>query len=1270
MSYSFGDANNLKKLDFGKLKANLTKEELGIEENTFAASIFNSIDTDGNKKLSKKELNIFAKTIKELAGDDNHLSNEEAGGYSVDEQNIADMENTYTDNRINSAGERLHSKVVEFFRFINSLVEQTEGVESVKNKRKKSIIKYENGTTEIRYDDGNIIVKDANGKVIIDTKKSIEPEKGSPVTDEQYYMINYLKEQLTNAKAVMEQIENFSKDSSFAAGLTNWWYEITGKEFSRENLENLISNLEENVGLLEKAANKSPEEFARVCQEKLGINFDAQKVEDFMIQAQEFSLLQQQMSVLAKARSPRSYIGNRGHAAADAMASYREMCEMFINICQQMGYNEKDIVGIAQEALAEYNKDDSNCNLTSISFDSLQNPDNLYVMATREGGGSDVAPSEFYDLLFKKLSSRIESDMITLYDIGGEGTSADKVNKFYESKKESYNGNLSAVLGASNVEDMANTYGEELQSGITAVNGFFTTVTMVATFASGGVGFLANVAKGTNLVSKSARALSLCDKAIRVTNGANRFISVAGMVAAANPTTFFDQLFSENGMTADAFCAWGKGVLQNAAFMGSGMLASRQAMKLANCYKSKALVNLFKKGEQSFDDLMNAIKSKPQNFPPDLVKSLNSVSRASTMLQVSAETILDTIYTVSLAFSMQGDDYEFTGEDFLMSLAFAINGGVLQKELAPISDQAKARYIQDALKDFELSNDDALKIVDYLKRIDEGELTFTNGKLKQEQVLDEVEIIAKAEDPLKGIEENNPNINLLREISTKAHREGLDYQAVSDLMDKYPEYKNEITAILSSNKHIKVGADLNGNMRTDIDDIIGYIEKYPEYKNEIVDYISVQRVDENVSRVSSTRSIENYIQTLEKYPEERDFIIALSKNKNLDAKSIDGGINTIEAALNLYLKRGFSKEEILILSNQNYTVPQIRYKMLLIEKYPELKDKILTEHPEYQFIDKHPASTPVEIVEKRTSIREQLQRDYVNEMNQLKNTLGEGFFYKVKWEEIIPENATSSDIKAILDHINESSKFFARTSVNEREYGKNIQWASKMNEISECAEYFITTGNKSFDEVINFISNEYHAYDEATTLAKTNIDYAQNDRRIASGKYRGDGNPDVYAGTGFDKDGNYKEYFERFKKVGDRKSPYPDIELTKILCGDNSGMMYHPANKYVNPGMDYIRARYDELRPFIEKVKNGESLSRSDRKVIDEKIAEIYFLMANIMPYERGSNGISDILIRSIYKSLGIDQPALKQGVSLDLEAFCMDLNEYKRKWSSFFEKN
>ena len=30
--------------------------------------------------------------------------------------------------------------------------------------------------------------------------------------------------------------------------------------------------------------------------------------------------------------------------------------------------------------------------------------------------------------------------------------------------------------------------------------------------------------------------------------------------------------------------------------------------------------------------------------------------------------------------------------------------------------------------------------------------------------------------------------------------------------------------------------------------------------------------------------------------------------------------------------------------------------------------------------------------------------------------------------------------------------------------------------------------------------------------------------------------------------------------------------------------------------------------------------------------------------------------------------PHIKKGVGLDLEAFCMNLDEYKLKWNSFFE--
>ena len=86
-------------------------------------------------------------------------------------------------------------------------------------------------------------------------------------------------------------------------------------------------------------------------------------------------------------------------------------------------------------------------------------------------------------------------------------------------------------------------------------------------------------------------------------------------------------------------------------------------------------------------------------------------------------------------------------------------------------------------------------------------------------------------------------------------------------------------------------------------------------------------------------------------------------------------------------------------------------------------------------------------------------------------------------------------------------------------------------------------------------------------------------------------------------------------------------------------------------------------------TKLSESLTKDEIKMANQKIAEMYFLMANIMPWERGSNGITDIFMRSVYKSLGIEQPALKHGVSLDLEAFTMDMDEYVKKWDTFFEE-
>ena len=393
----------------------------------------------------------------------------------------------------------------------------------------------------------------------------------------------------------------------------------------------------------------------------------------------------------------------------------------------------------------------------------------------------------------------------------------------------------------------------------------------------------------------------------------------------------------------------------------------------------------------------------------------------------------------------------------------------------------------------------------------------------------------------------------------------------------------------------------------------------------------------------------------------------LAKNPNLGAAEIklltENKLNNAQ-----YL------EDLVFLSSKNYSESGINYNLKLMQKYPELREILLSKPPKYDFIDENMTNTPAATLEKRTAIKNELQKIASKELQQLKQTLGNKYFDKVKWEDIIPENATPEEIKRIISDLNDTSKFFSRIETNEKEYGKNIQWAHEMDIISRSAEYLISKG-ESYERVMSHISIMYRNYDVSKTLdSNTKV----SDRRKYSGqerKYSGQERqylPDSQFAqetgfsyiTPFNKDNSYKEYYDRFMKLLNkkRKPPYPDVELTQISLINGFGYsMGHPKNSSVEATMKHVKQRYEEMAPLFEKAKRGETLTPKEQALAHEKIAEMYFLMANAMPYERGSNGIADIFMRSMYKELGIEMPALKPGVSLDLEAFCLDLNEYKK---------
>ena len=43
--------------------------------------------------------------------------------------------------------------------------------------------------------------------------------------------------------------------------------------------------------------------------------------------------------------------------------------------------------------------------------------------------------------------------------------------------------------------------------------------------------------------------------------------------------------------------------------------------------------------------------------------------------------------------------------------------------------------------------------------------------------------------------------------------------------------------------------------------------------------------------------------------------------------------------------------------------------------------------------------------------------------------------------------------------------------------------------------------------------------------------------------------------------------------------------------------------------------------------------------------------------------------MRAMYKSLGIKSFPIKRGISLDLEAYCTEMSDYKKNFGNYFEK-
>ena len=349
-----------------------------------------------------------------------------------------------------------------------------------------------------------------------------------------------------------------------------------------------------------------------------------------------------------------------------------------------------------------------------------------------------------------------------------------------------------------------------------------------------------------------------------------------------------------------------------------------------------------------------------------------------------------------------------------------------------------------------------------------------------------------------------------------------------------------------------------------------------------------------------------------------------------------------------------------------------------------------------------------ENIKNRKTIIKDLKRVYSdkvdNELKLLKEELGKDTFYAIKWETLLYKNLNENEllrfikdirnIKTINDYSINRENYF----INIKGYKRNQEWAEAMCNLTESSSVLIRSGF-GFDETMQYIAsgtrqyvlNNKPDYDLACTqgVLRTYRDgYISNQAMAPHG-----------AITPFSHNTKYYSYSERFiNRYGNKalKNPYEGrIELTRlspnekypieqneynsynpkhIIEYDKNGnakyykiteCMVHPEGRYGTEGLEIAKELHNKL---ISKYQ-GKSLNKKDLEDINETIGEIHWVIAHTMPWGRGSDGIANVYVKSLYQSLGIKTYPPREGISFDLEAFCTELEDYKKNYKKLYSQ-
>ncbi len=513
---------------------------------------------------------------------------------------------------------------------------------------------------------------------------------------------------LEKAVAEGDQAMEAHNDSYGVVSATvDMWRQIFSQQYTRSEAKSNLSKTKTDAILLEKAAKKSSREFNETFERLRQVPFNKEAIEDCTDKSKAYASVKTTREMMEKIKEDMG-------ATAGKAGKYMDASSAIINALSMCGIKDRNQIDFILNLIEQKVK--NNPEFSRYGGD-------LRINKTKSGGWAiyrndtngypAIATPEQLRCVVQEISRMLDEQFVMSYlplqDDGSENPEyqyrpdmsreelaelADKIENKY---KTDYEDAFATAYGGEDPAKFAQMYIEKEQQGVQYIQTGLNIAAMALMFIPGGA-----LASAPGWLAKGVQTAK----------------TVTPFLMVTHPMDFLEK-WTSNGISKEEFEEWFMSCGESALFMGMGMGVSKIAESLASVYKTGKLVSLLKEGGRSVDDITAIIKSNPTKFPEEVVESLKHVDKMSKLLQISTESALDLSTSYAMTKKLHGEG--LTTFDWIQSVASAVAGGTLQKQFAPLSTEAKVKHLQDAFKEFDLSEHDALRILQEMDRISAGE---------------------------------------------------------------------------------------------------------------------------------------------------------------------------------------------------------------------------------------------------------------------------------------------------------------------------------------------------------------------------------------------------------------------------------------------------------------------------------------------------------------------------------------------------------------------